>query len=123
MWKIPDVDNRVNKIRRMRIAPPVCTGRSAEGGADLSRGPMSRIRLNVKDAAEERGISNPRELHLKSGVTYSVCYRMWYEADQTRLDLKALARLCDALECGPSDLLVLTDNTRGKSVKATLKDS
>ncbi|MGH9762025.1 MAG: helix-turn-helix domain-containing protein [Blastocatellia bacterium] len=80
---------------------------------------MSRIRLNVKETAERHGISNPRELHLKSGVTYSVCYRMWYEADQTRLDLKALARLCDALDCGPADLFVLVAAPRNKRDKST----
>ena len=71
---------------------------------------MSRIRLRIKEAAEERGVTNPRELYLRSGVTYSVCYRMWYEAKQTRLDLSALARLCDALQCGPEALLVLEDS-------------
>jgi DNA-binding Xre family transcriptional regulator len=78
---------------------------------------MSKIKLNVKEAAEGRGISNPRELHLKSGVTYSVCYRMWYEANQNRLDLTVLARLCDALECAPSDLLVLSETPARKRRK------
>jgi DNA-binding Xre family transcriptional regulator len=75
---------------------------------------MASIELRVREYAEEKGIANPRELHLKSGVTYSVCYRMWYEANQTRVDLPALAQLCIALECQPGDLLVLVKNKRVK---------
>jgi DNA-binding Xre family transcriptional regulator len=37
---------------------------------------------------------------------------MWYEANQTRLDLPALAQLCTALECQPGDLLVLVENKK-----------
>lgn len=73
---------------------------------------MAKIELRIREVAEKKGVSNPRELHLKSGVTYSVCYRMWYEASQTRLDLPALAQLCVALECQPGDLLVLMDGKR-----------
>jgi DNA-binding Xre family transcriptional regulator len=79
---------------------------------------MATIELRVREVAEEKGISNPRELHLRSGVTYSVCYRMWYEATQTRLDLPALAKLCVALDCKPGDLLELIEGKRkakGKS--------
>jgi DNA-binding Xre family transcriptional regulator len=77
--------------------------------------------LNVRQAAERQGVSNPRELHLRSGVTHSVCYRMWYEADQTRLDLTVLARLCDALECAPAELLVVVDSPARKSHKGAVK--
>ena len=73
---------------------------------------MATIELRVREVAEKKGISNPRELHLESGVTYSVCYRMWYEANQTRLDLPALSRLCIALDCQPGDLLELVENKR-----------
>ena len=73
---------------------------------------MASIELKVREVAEASGISNPRELHLKSGVTYSVCYRMWYEANQTRLDLPALAQLCVALQCQPGDLLELVQDKR-----------
>ena len=73
---------------------------------------MASIELRVREAAEAKGIANPRELHLKSGVTYSVCYRMWYEARQTRLDLPALAQLCTALGCQPGDLLELVEGKK-----------
>ena len=73
---------------------------------------MSKIKLNLRQVAEQKGFANPWDLHTKSGVTYSVCYRMWYEADQTRLDLNSLARLCDFLECQPGDLLLLIDSGR-----------
>jgi len=73
---------------------------------------MSKVKINVRQVAETRGVNNPRDLSLKTGITYSVCYRMWYEADQTRLDLNSLARLCDFLECQPGDLLLLIDSGR-----------
>jgi DNA-binding Xre family transcriptional regulator len=79
---------------------------------------MATIELRVREFAEGKGISNPRELHLKSGVTYSVCYRMWYEASQTRLDLPALAQLCEALQCQPGDLLALKDGKPERKRKA-----
>jgi DNA-binding Xre family transcriptional regulator len=78
---------------------------------------MASIELRVREYAEARGIANPRELHLKSGVTYSVCYRMWYEANQSRLDLPALAKLCMALECQPGDLLMLVEDKKKPKAK------
>ena len=75
---------------------------------------MSVIKLNLRKVAEAQGFDNPRELGLKAGVTYSVCYRMWYDGKQSRLDLPSLAKLCDALNCAPGDLLVLTEAKRRK---------
>ncbi|MGH9822616.1 MAG: helix-turn-helix domain-containing protein [Blastocatellia bacterium] len=77
------------------------------------------IRIGLKETALKRGIENPRELHLRSGVSYMVCNRMWYQANQTRIDLPALARFCEALDCQPGDLLVLSGKTpsEGRNTK------
>ena len=66
---------------------------------------MATIRLDVREISEARGLLNPRQLSQTSGVTYSVCYRMW-EGSQSRIDLPVLTLLCEALDCTPNDLLV-----------------
>lgn len=64
---------------------------------------MGRIRLRLKEVAQEKGVSNPHVLAAETGLTYSVCYKLWHE--QTNLiSLPTLAKLCDGLKVTPGEL-------------------
>ena len=65
---------------------------------------MAKIRLVVREVAEERGIDNPHALAARTGLGYAICYRLW-NGDQQRIDLKTLARLCEVLKVTPGQLL------------------
>jgi DNA-binding Xre family transcriptional regulator len=65
---------------------------------------MATIRLAVREVAEGRGIENPHALAARTGLGYAVCYRLW-NGGQRRIDLKTLARLCEALKVTPGQLL------------------
>jgi DNA-binding Xre family transcriptional regulator len=64
---------------------------------------MATVRLLVKEAAEKKGISNPFMLARETGLNYAACYKMW-QGDQQRIDLKTLARLCEAFGVKPGQL-------------------
>jgi DNA-binding Xre family transcriptional regulator len=58
----------------------------------------------VREAAQRRGVTNPFALAARTGLNYAVCYRLW-NGNQQRVDLKTLARLCQALSVKPGQLL------------------
>lgn len=55
---------------------------------------MATVRLRVKEVAEKKGVKNPFMLANKTGMSYSVCTKLW--KGQSRISLKTLARLCEA---------------------------
>lgn len=63
------------------------------------------IELRVKELAEEKGIDNPFALSKQSGVAYANCYKIWNN-QQKMIGLDTLDRLCEALGCGPGDILI-----------------
>jgi DNA-binding Xre family transcriptional regulator len=65
---------------------------------------MARVKLAVKEVAEKRGILNPFMLSKSTGLNYAICYKMW-SGNQQRVDLKTLARLCEALGVKPGQIL------------------
>jgi len=63
------------------------------------------IELRVREVAEKKGISNPLSLSKESGIAYSNCYKIWNN-QQKMVSFDTLDRLCDALGCEPSDILI-----------------
>lgn len=72
------------------------------------------IELRIRELAEGRGISNPFSLAKESGVAYSNCYKLWNN-QQKMISLDTLERLCEALSCGPGDILVRVRTSKRKS--------
>lgn len=66
---------------------------------------MGIVSLQIAQAARRVGLQNPYALSRATGIGYAICYRMWKNG-QSRIDLKTLARLCDALNCQPGDLFI-----------------
>jgi DNA-binding Xre family transcriptional regulator len=71
---------------------------------------MATVKLIVKEVAEKKGISNPYVLANETGLNYAICYRLW-NSNQQRIDLKTLARLCEALGVKPGQLLDYQSDT------------
>jgi DNA-binding Xre family transcriptional regulator len=63
-------------------------------------GRIMKIKLKVREVAESKGIDNPFALSQKSGLNYAIAYRLWH-AEQRRLDLTTLEKLCEALKAKP----------------------
>lgn len=61
----------------------------------------------MREVAERKGIENPHALAARTGLGYAICYRLW-NGGQQRIDLKTLARLCEALKVDPGQLLVFS---------------
>jgi DNA-binding Xre family transcriptional regulator len=64
---------------------------------------MGTIRLKLREVAQEKGVGNPYALANETGLTYSVCYKLWHE-QTTLISLPTLAKLCDGLKVCPGEL-------------------
>jgi DNA-binding Xre family transcriptional regulator len=65
----------------------------------------------VRDVARERGITSATQLAEIAGIAIGTATALWY-GRQTRVDLPILGRVCKALGCMPSEILVYTQNER-----------
>ena len=64
---------------------------------------MATVRLVVKAVAEKKGIETPFALSRATGLDYATCHKLWNK-DQQRIDVKTIARLCEALGVKPGHL-------------------
>jgi DNA-binding Xre family transcriptional regulator len=76
---------------------------------------MGTVTLRVPEAARKAAIENPYSLSRATGLGYAICYRLWH-GNQSRIDLTTIARLCDALNCQPGELMTY-NKAAGKRVK------
>lgn len=61
--------------------------------------------LAVQKPAHAVGITNAQELAHRSGIAISTSYDLWNERT-TRFDLSTIAKLCEALKCEVSAILI-----------------
>jgi len=74
---------------------------------------MSTIRLRIDEVLKERGRTAywlANEVQMTHGGFYKVIH-----GKIKALNLELLARICDALECEPGDLIELVPDTKRKS--------
>jgi putative transcriptional regulator len=62
-------------------------------------------RLRIDELLEERGITAYR-LAISAGLTHSTVSRLRH-GKSTEIRLEVIDRLCEALDCSPSDLIEL----------------
>jgi len=63
------------------------------------------VKLQVREAAEARGIKNAAQLKKAAGISSGAAARLWKGVAET-VSLKTLDSLCAALGCKLADLLV-----------------
>lgn len=68
---------------------------------------MAQIRLTLDTALQERGITR-YELAKRTEIRYPIIDN-YYKNKVTRYDSYVLARICHALDCQISDILVYTN--------------
>jgi DNA-binding Xre family transcriptional regulator len=69
------------------------------------------VRLKIREAAEARGITTAYQLQKAMGVQPGMAARLW-KGELEMIALKTLDRLCDAIGCELSDLLVRQSDKR-----------
>jgi putative transcriptional regulator len=69
------------------------------------------IKPHIKEIAEKRGVTTAYQLQKLLNIAPAVAARLW-RGDFQRVDLITLDRLCEALECELSDLLVRVPNKK-----------
>ena len=76
------------------------------------------VKLQVREAAEARGIRNATQLKKAAGISSGAAARLW-KGDAETVSLKTLDSLCDALGCKLADLLVrMEEQKQLKQAKA-----
>ena len=68
---------------------------------------MEQVRLTLDNALQERGITR-YELAKRTEIRYPIIDN-YYKNKVTRYDSYVLARICHALDCQISDILVYTN--------------
>lgn len=67
---------------------------------------MMKIKVNIREIAEKQGIKNPYQLQKKASLTPTNAVKL-YNNNIVQISMETLAKLCEALQCKPNDLLVL----------------
>ena len=68
------------------------------------------IRITITEAAQKRGVANPKQLADKMGVAHAPVWKIWTGAGVPTLP--TLDKVCDALNCNLLDLVSRTPNRR-----------
>jgi DNA-binding Xre family transcriptional regulator len=77
-----------------------------------------KIKMRIREQCNALGITNASQLADRADLTAPTAYRA-YNNDIKQLTITTLEKLCDALDCEPSDILVRTGNTgKRKAVRA-----
>ncbi|OLE54578.1 MAG: hypothetical protein AUG51_07795 [Acidobacteria bacterium 13_1_20CM_3_53_8] len=71
------------------------------------------VKLTIREAAEARGITNAYQLQKAMDVKPGMAARLW-KGETEMIALKTLDRLCEALGCELTDLLVRVSNRRAR---------
>ena len=74
-----------------------------------------KIRILLADRLDERGLSQ-RKLHELTGIRLQTINEYTRELSD-RINIEHIAKICEALDCGVSDILVLIDETTGEPVE------
>lgn len=78
------------------------------------------IDLIVQDVARQRGILTIKALGERAKLAYDTAADLWH-GRMKRVDLEVLNRVCMALDCTPSDLIVFTRDPEGPEAWLTLQ--
>ena len=62
-----------------------------------------KVRLRIKEAAQERGIMNAYRLAQKLNKKQTPVGRLW-KGELTKIGIQTIGELCEALDCQPGDL-------------------
>jgi len=70
--------------------------------------------LNIKRTAVKKGIHNPHQLHLETGISVPRINKMWASKSPV-LRLEDIEVLCETLNCKVQDIIQLVPTSRDKS--------
>ncbi len=64
------------------------------------------IKINIREIAEKKGIKTAYQLQKKAKLSPSNASRL-FNNNIVQISVDTLAKLCDVLDCEPSDLFVI----------------
>jgi len=71
------------------------------------------VKLRIKEAAEERGITTAYQLQKLMNIQPTSAYRLW-NGEMEMVGMKTLDAVCEALGCTPAELFSYTPNKKKK---------
>lgn len=74
-----------------------------------------KVRILLQDRLDEHGLSQ-RKLHELTGIRLQTINEYTRELSD-RINIEHIAKICEALNCGVSDILVLIDEKTGEPVE------
>lgn len=68
-----------------------------------------KLKVNIRQIAESRGINNPYQLQKKVNLSPSNAAKL-FKNNIVQISVITLGKLCDNLNCTPNDLFIISDN-------------
>ena len=70
---------------------------------------MIKLKINIRQVAENRGINNSYQLQRKVKLSPSNATKL-FNNNIVQVSIITLSKLCEALDCTPNDLFINADN-------------
>lgn len=74
------------------------------------------LKINIRQVAESRGVKTAYQLQVKANLAPSTAARL-YRNNITQITLDTLEKLCEGLDCEPSDLFVRSKSATKRRAK------
>ncbi len=68
-----------------------------------------KLKVNIRQIAESRGINNPYQLQKKVNLSPSNAAKL-FKNNIVQISVITLGKLCEVLDCTPNDLFIIPDN-------------
>jgi len=68
-----------------------------------------KLKVNIRQVAESRGINNPYQLQKKVNLSPSNAAKL-FKNNIVQISIITLGKLCEFLDCTPNDLFIIPDN-------------
>ena len=70
-----------------------------------------KLKVNIRQIAENRGIKNPYQLQKKVNLSPSNAAKL-FKNNIVHISVITLGKLCEVLDCTPNDLFIIPDNKK-----------
>jgi DNA-binding Xre family transcriptional regulator len=76
------------------------------------------LKINIREIAKSKGIKKAYQLQKKADLSPSNAAKL-FNNDIVQISIETLGKLCEALECKPNDLFVVTTTKKTKKTETS----
>ena len=81
---------------------------------------IMKLKIRIHEVAKSRGLTTAYQLQKLAGLTAPNAYKI-FNNNIVQISIETLGKLCDVLDCEPSDLFVRPKAASGRHVRSKVK--